>query len=285
MLSHSAHLGIRRALEAIEAWRSLIRDGAVVLVPVFEVTGRSTPTIARIGEARINAVHGVISSADGALALSSFSTRGVYPTPNWERPKLADRAKGRHASWLYGRELAICDALGALYCPDHVVDLDVAEALAMPHVMPVSGDLNRAVAVIDVPGFSDVPLVEIAKLRNDSNAFHAVREKLRTIIKNSPTEIDELSSGEQAQAYLNEYLISEIAAIHREARELGDGLATRFAKSLLTVGLPTAMTAGAAVGGAGGLVASWLTRRKFSPGERAVLWIERHVNPVNDEAD
>ena len=149
--------------------------------------------------------------------------------------------------------------------------------------MQVNQSLSNAAATVSLPGFSDLPLEAVADLRKNSSTFHAVRDRIRSIMVSPPGELAG-ARNEKASRYLNEYVAAEIEAIRAEAQRFEKSVGRRVGEVTVKVGFPVMaglVTGGpiaAGVAGGVGLVSQWMLRRPRTADDEAVLWIARTVS-------
>lgn len=275
--------GIPQALRALDEWRKLVEVDAVELVPVMEITARETSNIARSAEAAIARVEEALAGDDELKELTSFDIRGGSLTPRWQPDPVARRNRARHVSWVYARELAIGQQGAALFAAEQPIDRNLLAALEPSSGVVTLSARVDAVTSVSIPGFSDVPLAEIARLRRDDATFAAVRTKLGEILRAAPADLESLPSPQRAQ-YLADHLNVELAALQRQMGQ-SSGFGAKLVSGLVNIGIPAA--AGAATGGilgtgvgglAGGVrqVASGAMQPR-NPQDRAMTWIIRHL--------
>lgn len=281
---HRTHPTVLAALKALEDWRSLVRTGAMQLLPAIELSHRLTPTIAKLGEAQIARTSRLLAIAAPETILASFNRRGGWPTPSWGPIGKAARDNARHSSWVYAREIAIARYLGSLYAASTDFDRDFLLG-SDPAIPQANGNLTM-LADIGIPGITGVSLTALSAIRSDSAAFAELRDLMRSLVLSPPFEGD---FGDFPRL-MDEHLNSQMARLRAEAQSIHRGLGAVVFSGLLRVAAPTAaaaalpllqgdlrLAAGTAALTAAGVITGTQPRQP-TPRKRALRWLQQSLD-------
>lgn len=277
------------ALSGLEQWRPLIEIGAIKLLPAYEVTFRNAAALAELSEAGRSSVSELfeLKGVKRTGALCSIWTRGWKPRMNDETDEQANRRFDRCVSWVYSRERILCDVGGALYAPIERTDRLTIGAISADS--PVARQLlSDPIEGTAFPGFSGFTPLELANLREHSNAYNQVRSKLRRMIDAAPIDLEGQPNARVAE-FLSDHLNSELGNLRQEAASLSSRTTVRVIWDAIRLGLPSFASAAAlglppaeaaasaGIGAAAHLGLSWFPRSGQDPNHEAMLWISRNI--------